>query len=100
MILGTPHMTSIKTRENLNVILNDTILERVKVTKFLGVLIDECLSWKNHIDCISKTVSRNIGVMNKLKYSIPHRILHTLYCTLISPYLSYATLIWGKTVSR
>ena len=74
-----------------------TVLERVKFTKFLGVLIDECLTWKNHIDCISKTVSRNIGVINKLKYSVPTRILHSLYCTLISPYLSYAILIWGNT---
>ena len=62
MILGTPHMTSRKTSDNSNIVLNDTILE----TKFLGVLIDECLTWKNHIDCISKTISRNIGVMNKL----------------------------------
>ena len=98
MILGTPHMTSTKAREELNVILDNTALERVKFTKFLGVLIDECLTWKNHINCISKTISRNIGVMNKLKHYIPYRILHTLYCTLIiSPYLSYGILIWGNT---
>ena len=97
MILGTPHMTLTKIREDFNVTLNNTTLERVKFTKFLGVLIDECLTWKNHIDCISKTVSRNIGVMNKLKHSIPARILHSLYCTLILPYLSYGILIWGKT---
>ena len=95
--MGTSHMTSVKTSSSLSVILNDTVLERVKNTKFLGVQIDECLTWKNHIDCISKTLSRNIGVMNKLKYSIPTRILHTLYCSLVSPYLNYAILIWGKT---
>ena len=35
--------------------------------------------------------------MNKLKYVIPGRILKTLYCTLIQPYLSYGILIWGST---
>ena len=74
-------MTSVKVRKDLNVSLNNTTLERVRI-KFLGVLIDECLTWKQHFDCVSKTISRNIGVMNKLKYSIPGRILHTLYCTL------------------
>ena len=64
-------MTSTKAREELNVMRFNTALERVKFTKFLGVLIDECLTWKNHIDCISKTISRNIGVMNKLKHYIP-----------------------------
>ena len=44
MILGTPHMTSTKAREELNVMLDNTALERVKFTKFLGVLIDECLT--------------------------------------------------------
>ena len=90
-------MTSTKTHQDFNITLNDTLLERVKFTKFLGVLIDECLTWKNHIDCISKTISRNIGVMNKLKYAIPDHILKTLYCTLIQPYLSYGILIWGST---
>ena len=74
-------MTSTKTREDLNVLLDNTVLEKEKFTKFLGVVIDECLTWKKHIDCISKTISRNIGVMKKLKHYIPCRILH----------------IWGNT---
>ena len=69
--MGTPHMTSTKTREDLNVLLDNTVLKRVKFTKCLGVLMNECLTRKNHIDCISKTISRNIGVMNKLKHHIP-----------------------------
>ena len=39
MIMGTPHMTPTKTRKDLNVLLDNTVLERVKFTKFLGVLI-------------------------------------------------------------
>ena len=61
------------------------------------MLIDDCLTWKHHIDCVSKTIARNIGVMNKLKHFVPIRILHTLYCTLILPYLNYGVLIWGNT---
>ena len=75
MVLGTSHMTSIKTHKDLNIVLDDTVLERVKCTKFFDVLTDECLTWKNHIDCISKTISRNTGVMNKLELLIPGRIL-------------------------
>jgi len=94
MLLGTPQMTSIN---HIDIILDNTLLERVHHTKFLGVIIDECLTWKEHIDCVSKTISRNIGVINKLKYFIPDRILYTLYCTLVLPYLNYGILIWGKT---
>ena len=109
MVLGTPHMTT----KNWNasavtindcdggilpkIVLNETALERVVNTKFLGVFIDENLTWKCHIDCIAKTISRNIGVINKLKYFVPDRILYSLYCTLILPYLNYGVLIWGNT---
>ena len=97
MILGTSHMTSVKAQQHFNVILDDTVLDRVKYTKFLGVLIDENLTWKCHIDSVSKTLSRNIGIMNKLKYFIPGRISYSLYCTFILPYINYGILIWGNT---
>jgi hypothetical protein len=97
MIMGTSHMTSAEKLQNINVLLDDTTLERVEYTKFLGILIDENLTWKNHINCISKTLSRNIGIMNKLKVYVPERILHSLYCTFILPYLNYGILIWGDT---
>ena len=35
-----------------------SFLERSSSTKFLGVIIDENLTWKNHIDAISKNFSR------------------------------------------
>ena len=59
--------------------------------------MDENLTWKNHIDAISKTISRNIGVLTKLKHFVPENILYSLYCTLILPYINYGVLIWGNT---
>ena len=98
MIMGTQHMTSMEDQSvsNVDIILDKTKLKRVDKTKFLGVTIDENLSWKNHIDGITKTISRNIGMINKLKFIIPERILHTLYCTLVLPNINYGILIWGK----
>ena len=50
LILGKFHMISFKAQQEFNVILDDKSLDRVKNTKFLGVLIDENLTWKCHID--------------------------------------------------
>ena len=87
MLSGSSQMTtrimSSKIQEDLKVILDNTVLDRVSYTKFLGVLMDENLTWKCHIDCVSKTLSRNIGIMNKLTYFVPGRILYTLCCTFI-----------------
>ncbi len=54
-----------------DITLDNTMLNRVQCTKFVGVLIDESLTWKTDSDCTAKTNSRNIGIM------IPGRILHT-----------------------
>ena len=104
MILGTPKMTkwhddtADDTMSNtFHVILDGTELVRVKTTKFLGLTIDENLTWKYHIDNITKTISCNIGVMNKLKQFIPGRILYSLYCSLVLPYINYGILVWGST---
>ena len=63
----------------------------------LGPIIDENLTWKNHIYVISKTISRNIGVLTKLKHFVPENIFYSLYCILILPYINYGVLIWGNT---
>ena len=78
--MGTPKMTMMNNTggnvsENFDIILDDVKLARVNNTKFLGVIIDENLTWKNHIDGISKTISRNIGMINKLKFFVPEGIL-------------------------
>ncbi len=52
-------------------------------TKFLGLYIDNKLSWKNYIDYLCKIVSKNIGIINRLKFYFPKHILLNLYNTLI-----------------
>ena len=80
-----------------DVVFDDTPLERVSNIKFLGITVDDKLSWKSHIVNISSTISRNIGVINRLKYFIPSSSLLTLYYSLILPYLNYGILAWGNT---
>ena len=61
---GVPRMTFMINQTD--VILDNTKLERVKKNKFLGVIIDEQLTLKSHIDRIRKTISMNIGMINRL----------------------------------
>ena len=96
MIMGTTHQTS-KPENSIKVILDNVELSRMNKTKFIGVLIDENLTWKDHIDAISKTMSRNVGMINELKHFVPKRILLSLYYTLLMPYLNYSILAWGNS---
>ena len=96
MIMGTTHQTC-KPQNSIKVILDNVELSLVNKTKFVGVLIDENLTWKDYIDAISKTMSRNVGTINKLKYFVPKRILLSSYYTLVMPQLNYGILAWGNS---
>ena len=68
----------------------------VHTTKFLGVTIDDKLTWSDHISSISKTISRNVGVLSKLRSFPPPATVVSFYNTLISPYLAYCNIIWAR----
>ena len=93
------YVESVPANRDIQVKLDDTNLQKVSSTKFLGVIIDENLTWKNHIDGISKTIARNVGVLNKLKCYIPKRVLHSyiLYIDFAICKLKYNCM--GKHVS-
>ena len=94
----TKYMLFSKSIESLpiNISFEDYPLECVSSIKFLGVTVDDKLSWKNHIENICNKISRNIGVINKLKTCLPLKSLLMLYSSLILPYLNYALMAWGN----
>src|SRR6218665_2891444 len=81
---------------NNTLYINNTPLVQTDSSKFLGVLIDSHLTWKDHIMLVTKKVSKSIGIIARIKHCIHHKILLKLYYTLIFPYLSYCNIIWGS----
>ena len=61
----------------------------------MGILIDNNLSWKAHTNHITKIVSKYNGIIRKVCPFLNKESLHTLYNTLVLPYLTYCTLVWG-----
>ena len=71
-------------------------LERKEYVKYLGVMIDNHLSWKHHINYVALKISRNIGILSKLRHFVPPKTLFGIYNSLIFPYLSYGLVAWGQ----
>ncbi len=63
--------------------------------KFLGIYIDETLSWKYHVNKVCKKISSANYVINKVKNILPHSSLRNLYLSLIHSQINYGLLIWG-----
>ena len=73
------------------------IIKRTRFTKYLGINVDETLSFKDHVKSVSKILSRNLGIMRKLKHIFPPNVLRLLYFSLIHPYILYCSSIWLGT---
>ena len=80
---------------NLTIKAHDTVIEQKSEGKFLGIIIDDEISWKSHLNHISSKISKTIALLRFLRYTFPKHILKTLYMTLIYPYFNYCNLIWG-----
>ena len=84
--------------DNLPILkINETIIERKQSLKFLGVIIDENLTWKNHISLIENKISKNVGVLYKASKLLNASCLKNIYFALIHSYINYANLIWGSS---
>ena len=84
---------------DLTLKINKKPLERVATFKFLGLLINEHMTWSDHIKYVKLKTSRIVGIMNKLKFTLPGKVLLTIYQSLILPLLNFQILSWGKDVN-
>jgi len=88
--------TKYKSIENCDGIKIDNIkLEQVYKTKFLGVIINQALSWDDHIHMIKQKIVKNTGIIYKIRKHLPQSVLISLYHTLIHPYLDYCNIVWA-----
>ena len=74
-------------------------IRRVKSIKYLWLIVDDTLTWNEHVDYISTKISKNIGIIKRVRTFLPQHSLLTLYRTLIEPYLRYRiiTHLAGQT---
>jgi hypothetical protein len=83
--------------EDLNIFIDKNRITRVPYVKFLGVTVDECLTWNNHTVHIANLVSKYSGILFRLKPYLSINILFSLYNTLVLPHLMYCNLIWADS---
>ena len=65
--------------------------------KFLGVLLDETLSWRSHLIELSRKLARSVGIFYKLRHYVPLDTLISIYYALLYPFLTYGIVVWGAT---
>ena len=75
--------------------LNGVEIVEVQKTKFLGVIIDNQLSWGPHLEYINKKLKCSIGLLCRIKNNLPTSLHKSIYHTLFESHLSYGITVWG-----
>ena len=55
--------------------LNNISVERASYQKHLGIILDEKLNFKQHIDSAISKINKGISVIKRLRYSLPRKSL-------------------------
>ena len=79
-----------------NVMVNDSIVNRVSNVKFLGVHFDENLTWKTHLASVCKKLYMFLPLIKKTKNIFDIATFRLLYNALVYPSLIYCVTVWGN----
>ena len=82
---------------DIKLTINKIAINQVKTFKFLGLTLNDTLTWKDHLQTISTKVSRATGVIGRLRHCLPQSILLTIYHSLIACYFNNHLLVWGNS---
>ena len=81
-------------------IYNDHVDPNERTYKFLGIYLDEFLSFDNHCKHTSNKLARSNFIINRVKNLLPQKALKTLYFSLIHPHLLYGLPIYSCTSQK
>ena len=80
---------------SLQITIDGQIIARKNEARFLGVIVDEKLTWSSHIKAIKSKMSRFIGVIYKIKSQIPLQARIQIFQSFIQSHLNFCSLVWG-----
>ena len=80
---------------DLDIYATAQLLEGVESFKYLGVTVQQNMSWYDHVDAIGTEINQRLGILRRIKHLLPTHARITFYHSLISPLFDYADFVWG-----
>lgn len=73
--------------------VNGVNVQRVEETKYLGIVIDEKLSFDSNIEYVSKKMSKKINFIGRIRNKLPITNRIQLYMAMVAPHIEYCSSI-------
>ena len=85
-----------KTQSHPEISLKNIPVEHSSYQKHLGLILDEKLNFKQHIDNAISEINKGIAVIKKRRYSLPRKSLITIYKASLRPLIDYEDIIYDQ----
>ena len=76
--------------------LHGSDIDRVRNFCYLGVALDEYLSWKEHVNKVCTMVNKRLGLLGRIRSCLTLKAAKCLYNCLVLPVLCYTDTAWGE----
>ena len=80
--------------------MSNTPLKNVEEHDYLGVCLNQKLSWSLHINNVCNKVDRMLDFLNRNLYHAPQNVKEYVYKTLVLPSLDYYSTIWDPYTKK
>ena len=87
---------AVKTAGDVRIYYGDLLLEQKRSFKYLGVIVDESLSWSSHISYVASRVYPKLKLLNRISSFLDPTTLSKIYRATVSPILDYGCILWGS----
>lgn len=83
----------------LDLKLQDAKIKRVSEFKYLGLTLDEGLTWKSHVQNLKQKITPLIYLIGRSRKFLPEKTAWMLYYAHIYSHLSYMSMSWANTTT-
>ena len=93
----------LRNTRNDTILLEDRELENVKSYKYLGLVFDRRLTWKEHLKHVTSKATRmmiSLAPICKTNWGLPSEATKFLYERAILPIILYGSIVWCKTIEQ
>lgn len=73
--------------------IDDEVIERVKIFKYLGIIIDYQLKFKQNAEYVAKKMARKVNILARLNKQLFYWSKISIYTTTILPHIDYCSSI-------
>ena len=74
--------------------LHSKAISQVLTHKHLGLTLDSHLSWSSHVEAIISKASWKLGLLCRLRHTLPSPAMQSLFTVCIRPAIEYASVAW------